>query len=142
MSTANAELRANGWGSNMRTQAGLGAAGMISELVEKTFLNLIESPRITNFLPNLWYDGTNTIIRHAGPYGSYAQYAIIAGDPWIYISTEGPITLEGIKPNTWQKMSLSRVNIGKGWSLAGKAHVTFGNAPFSPQKRYDWTFTG
>ncbi|UYD60087.1 hypothetical protein OPFAMLBM_00066 [Aeromonas phage avDM12-TAAL] len=143
MSTANAEFRANGWGSNMRTQAGLPAAGMISELVDKRYLNLIEAPRLFNFIPvNFWFDGTNTIIKHGGPYGSTAQYAIISGDPWIYITTSGAIALDGIAANTWQRMSLAGVTIRKAWSSGGSATVTFGNAPFSPQKRYDWTFTG
>lgn len=143
MSTANSEFRANGWGSNMRTQAGLPAAGMISELVEKAFLNLIEAPRYAHFVPvDFWFDGTNTIIKHGGPYGSTAQYAVIAGNPWIYIRFEGAMIADGIAANTWQRMSTAAVKIRKTWSSGGKAFVTFGNAPFSPQKRYDWTFTG
>lgn len=140
MSTANAELRANGWGSNMRTQAGLGAAGMISELVDKVYFNLIEAPRLYGSAPEFWFDGSNVIVKHSGPYGSIAQYAILSGDPWVYVACSGVAVAEGIKPNTWQRMSLSRIKIGRSWSAAGSATVTFGNAPFSPNKRYDWTF--
>lgn len=140
MSTANAELRANGWGSNMRTQAGLGAAGMISELVDKVYFNLIEAPRLYNFIPEFWFDGSNVIIKHSGPYGAIAQYAVLSGDPWVYVTQSGAIHLEGIKPNTWQRMSLSRIKVTKSWSVKGIVTFTFGNAPFSPNKRYDWTF--
>lgn len=82
LTTANAEFQANGWGSNMRTQANLPAAGMISELAGHTYFQIITDPTTlpANKL-HIYFNGTDTI--YDPIYPDHAPRVLCHGRPYI-----------------------------------------------------------